>query len=479
MQATVKLLSPFMLLAFSVSAFGQTCSPISDPDCQPEIGATGFSGLPIDQLPPGARSLGLGGAFVGVADDATAAIANPAGLTILTAKELSINLRNSDSDIDFFDPDAFDSTDRGAGTGRMNKLYSDSSTNVSFASFVMPFDRWVFSAYYSNQLGFTSDQQGGSDVVFNNDVNVIDAYHNDNGIDSSLDSFGLSGAFRVTDSFSIGLTIQRSSLDIKTVDNWQVDWFNDVELDLAAIYPEFTAEQYADVLLDEFLIESSIDEKDNDTTFSVGLLYSLNSKWSFGLVYREGAEFDVTTNTTGSFDFNCLGDSGASANCEALLAGVDLPISRSSDYGSTMSTIKVPDTISFGIGWRPSDLWLVSFDVNRIGYGDTTPVRTITQGFGLDVNSADQLTEEISDGTTFHLGVEKVFVLKSNNTFSLRGGAFTIEDHDGIANIDSGDTAFTVGVGTTFGSSGQFQMDLGASFADATNNILLSGIYRF
>jgi len=475
MQASIKLVLPFLLLTFSVSAFGQ-CSPISDPTCTPSIGATGFSGLPIDLLPPGARSLGLAGAFVGVADDATAAIANPGGLTILTAKELSINVRNSDSDVVFFDPDAFDSTASLAGTGRMNKQYSDKNTNVSFASFVMPFDRWVFSAYYVNQLNFASYQTGGPDVVTSTEF--MDSYHNDNSIDGSIDGFGLSGAFRVTDSFSIGLTVARSKLDIKSMDNWQVDNFYDVEIDLAGAYPEYTKEQYADVVLDEFLIQSTIDESKSDTTFSLGLLYSLNSSWSFGLVYRQGAEFNVSTSTVGSYNLDCTGSGGATANCEEYLSGI-IPISRTYDYGSTPSKIKVPDTISFGIGWRPSDLWLVSFDVNRIGYGDTTPIRTITQGLGLDVNSDGQLTEEIKDGTTFHLGVERVFVLSNNNTFSIRGGAFTIEDHDGIKNVDSSDTAFTVGLGTTFGSMSQFQLDLGASFADATNNIILSGIYRF
>ena len=107
-------------------------------------------------------------------------------------------------------------------------------------------------------------------------------------------------------------------------------------------------------------------------------------------------------------------------------------------------------------------------------------MRTFTQGFGADVNSGPiQLTEKIDNGTTFHFGAEKVFILENNNTVSIRGGVFTIEDHDGNATIDSDDTAFTVGVGTTFGSQSQFQLDLGASFADATNNIILSGIYRF
>jgi len=42
---------------------------------------------------PGARSLGLGGAFVALADDATAAFANPAGLVQLTRPEVSIEGR--------------------------------------------------------------------------------------------------------------------------------------------------------------------------------------------------------------------------------------------------------------------------------------------------------------------------------------------------------------------------------------------------
>ena len=43
---------------------------------------------------PGARSLGLGGAFAALADDATAAFANPAGLVQLVRPEVSIEGRS-------------------------------------------------------------------------------------------------------------------------------------------------------------------------------------------------------------------------------------------------------------------------------------------------------------------------------------------------------------------------------------------------
>ncbi|MBK5259493.1 MAG: hypothetical protein JJE51_07850, partial [Thermoanaerobaculia bacterium] len=53
-----------------------------------------LSGLQFNLGNPGARSLGMGGAFLGLADDASAAEANPAGLTILRKPEISIEGRN-------------------------------------------------------------------------------------------------------------------------------------------------------------------------------------------------------------------------------------------------------------------------------------------------------------------------------------------------------------------------------------------------
>src|SRR5688572_25334919 len=49
--------------------------------------------LQFDFLTPGARSLALGSAFIGLADDATAAISNPAGLLALSRPEVSFEGR--------------------------------------------------------------------------------------------------------------------------------------------------------------------------------------------------------------------------------------------------------------------------------------------------------------------------------------------------------------------------------------------------
>src|SRR5438477_11736024 len=57
------------------------------------INSETFSGFQFNFNNPGARSLGMGGAFVAVADDATAVVANPAGLTILQRPELSAEVK--------------------------------------------------------------------------------------------------------------------------------------------------------------------------------------------------------------------------------------------------------------------------------------------------------------------------------------------------------------------------------------------------
>ena len=64
------------------------------PAAAQNIDIEALSGLQFNFGNPGARSLGMGGAFLGLADDASAAEANPAGLTILRKPEISIELRN-------------------------------------------------------------------------------------------------------------------------------------------------------------------------------------------------------------------------------------------------------------------------------------------------------------------------------------------------------------------------------------------------
>jgi long-chain fatty acid transport protein len=108
-----------------------------------------LSGIQFNFANPGARSLGMGGAFLGLADDATAVEANPAGLTILRKPEVSLELRN------------FRTTQTLATSGTFNENLqrTDFTTfsrraDVSFASFVYPFHNFALAAYYNEPLNY-------------------------------------------------------------------------------------------------------------------------------------------------------------------------------------------------------------------------------------------------------------------------------------------------------------------------------------
>ena len=85
---------------------------------------------------PGARSLALGGAFAAIADDATAAFANPAGLVQILRPEISAEIRATGS------------------SGPFNAKYTVDGgvSGLGFISFVVPTRNWAF-ALYSHQLG--------------------------------------------------------------------------------------------------------------------------------------------------------------------------------------------------------------------------------------------------------------------------------------------------------------------------------------
>jgi long-subunit fatty acid transport protein len=125
---------------------------------------------------PGARSLGLGGAFAALADDATSAFANPAGLVQLQRPELSLEVRSTITTSYTYTP--FDITPDISGVG--------------FASFVYPFKRWAF-ALYSHQMASVEFS------VLPTFPYVIDAS------DFTVQSYSAAAAFEINERLSLGL----------------------------------------------------------------------------------------------------------------------------------------------------------------------------------------------------------------------------------------------------------------------------------
>lgn len=424
-----------------------------------EICRGNLAAIPFDLLAPGARSLGLGGAFAAVADDATAAEANPAGQTILTRPEVSVHVRNARYSASFFDPNALDSdafaefNDDYApiGPGPVT-AYDDSNTKISFLSFVYPFERFVLSAFYQNAGALQANTEiVAVESTFN------DTYIAATGIDIEQESFGLSGAFRINDLFSIGASIKHSTLDLQTFSSSTVLDFRDLEVNFPNGGP---------YLQDEITLGSRSYGDDHDMTWNVGLLINPNGTFSGGVVYKRGGDFDITNQLYVINLANC-----ANAVCDGDNFVGDV---------SRKQTISLPNVLSLGVAWRPTDTWLLSAQVDRVDYGKLP--NGSPNGFlfgGTTDISAD--VDPLDTETVVHLGVEKTFLFDAPvlglKLLSVRAGGFTDPDHDSYGELDTDDTHYTFGLGTVFGE--RLQVDLGAEFSDRVDAVVMSGVYHF
>lgn len=464
-----------MCLGLAAAVLSQGPALAQNIDLEPNVfGSAAFPSLPVDILPPGARALGLAGAFGAVADDATAAEANPAGLTILNQAELSIHLRNTDYNVPFVDPEALDSGLFGPGAPLI-KEYDDSTTNVSFASFVKPFERWVFSGFYTDQL----DLQGSTTETVNDTVN-LDVFGNSNALDAAVDGYGLAAAFRVTDNISIGLTVKRMQLDLVASESESIDDFNDLEFIFGdPMIGLGTPQEFAAVIDDRITASTSLAGDDHDTVFNVGVLFNPNGVWSAGLIYKEGGSFDIPGVITQQQVLRCVGSGPQTDLCNAVFDAVNMQTGGLVDSLNRTNTIpreqriKIPDQLTLGLALRPTDTLLLSADINRIEYSELPEPRLNSLGLRQGVDG-----EGIDDVITFHVGVEKVFPMSGAfmNLFTVRAGVFEEHDHDGYRVLDSDNTHITFGLGAVFN---RLQLDFAYENGDAVENIVLSGIFRF
>jgi long-subunit fatty acid transport protein len=180
---------------------------------------------------PGARSLGLGGAFVAVADDATAASANPSGLVQLVRSELSAELRAWSDD---------------------RQGVASNLSGVGFASFVLPRERWSLAVYGQTlaSLDFADDASGGGgDFVPLSSVSIANA--------------GVSAALRLNDAVSLGLGLALFAGNA-----------TEVGVDYSSVPVPY-----------------SRDETNFEPGVVVGGLWNLGDAWAVGASYRSGCDF--------------------------------------------------------------------------------------------------------------------------------------------------------------------------------------------
>ena len=447
----------------------------------------GIANIPFDLLPPGARSLGLAGAFTAVADDATAAEANPAGLATLTRPEISLHGRNTSFDLRTFNGDGPPFADVYDGQpADPFPLYNDASGDtsaVSFASYVHPFENGAVSVYYYNtgRIDDNSTHFGEASTPLN------DFYTFENNVDLTAEALGLSAAYRLNDLLAIGGSLRYSRLSLDLLGRNSVSFLFDFER-------QGNGPINFNGITDNVFFQRGVDDEDNDITFNLGLLLNPGGRFSAGIVYKDGGSYEVNTVNAFSIDVSCT--ASATQDCRGIGQSVAINLA---DTVRRNVKVELPDVINVGFAFRPTDLWLLSFDIHHTRYSQLPAQPGSSLIFGqpapnafvvIDADDNESFAvNRLSNSTSYHFGVEHTFVfseaMMGMRTLAVRAGVFnekdlgTYSDDEarGLNGIDNRDNHFTVGLGSTFGD--HIQVDLGAEFSDDTDNIVLSGIYRF
>jgi long-chain fatty acid transport protein len=291
----------------------------------------------------GARALGMGGAYVAVADDSTAVFCNPAGLAQMEGRGVNLGLysmstwmkhgnghgaHNAGADFapemgDVFakvypsEPHYFD---------RDKVFWPSAATAPEFTGYWnrgrYTFGGGVFAlgGAYSDYEGDNVDPTTGADV----EGSVYTLF--------GLVDFNSSIGVRVTDKLNIGVGV-----DVL------VGYINgDIDKDYlgsgSALQPDY-----------RFDVETQSLGYGLQGVF--GVQYRLHPRLTVGAVYRSGARMDLEGETSSRLNF-LDGD----------------PTNDLDEESDHTIRFRFPPSWAVGLAWRPSDRLLLSFDWNRVDW---------------------------------------------------------------------------------------------------------------
>jgi long-subunit fatty acid transport protein len=400
---------------------------------QPDVEVPRYTQSPVqfNLAPPGARSLAMGASFIGLADDATAAESNPAGLTILTRPEVSGHFRSSSFENEF--PNT--ATSVGFGT------FKDSVTSPSFFSFVYPFKSFALSAYYQRAADFKSSSQFQADFTqdFPEIGSLLIRDVDETATEFRADNVGLSVSVKLGPRVSVGASARQTRLTLDSLTR------------VAFTYPGFPG--FSDTF------ELTADRTEHKTTFNLGALAHPSGRVSVGAVFKKGVQFRLP----------------ARSESRSVVPG-DQPVV---DQRPAITSAAIPDSFGAGAALRLTDRWTVLADVVRVSYSDLEPPggrsreRQVGSIFDL---AGEGGPEPLTDATEVHVGTEYAWRVGSG-LVALRAGVYTDPDHDGLAGVDSDQLHATLGAGVVL--TNRVQLDGAANIAKRVKEGLLSFVLRF
>lgn len=403
--------------------------------------------IPFNFSNPGARSLGMGGAFLGLADDATAAYTNPAGLTGLgLEQQISVEVRRNDFSTRY-------ATGGSTDNGGISYGSADSDvSNLAFIGYVLPRENWALAFYRHTLLDFSNDFTAGEISFFNDSFATFSTIGSS---DLEIINYGASFAWDLSDALTLGVGLSWYDFDI------------DTRLERYGL-GETTGDPAGLVNVQRQ------DGSDSDFGYNLGLLYRGGDNFQIGVNYRSAP----------SFTYEATNDVG----------GVP--------FAARDARFKAPDMFGVGFAWRVSDTFTLNLDVNYLAYSNLSdPIESafFDNASAPDGELAALRRLEIDNVIEPRLGAEWVLA-DMRFPISLRAGAWYEESraitYQGEPPVLTGDFSVDApaGANAAIFSTGEdemhyafgfgmafdrFQLDFATDQSDRADIYSISAVVRF
>ncbi|HOK09455.1 MAG TPA: outer membrane protein transport protein [Candidatus Hydrogenedens sp.] len=296
-------------------------------------------GIPINSSPnvigSGARAIGMGGAFIAIADDATSASWNPGGLTQLERPEFSMVYSYKYIGEDF----------ESSTHPELKEDYSIDFSQLNYMSFVYPFRRTIKGRNLVLSLNYQAKYDFDRELdFFYRDMSAL-ALGNVLGLHSQVNykqsgqlaSLSPAFGFELTDRLSVGLVLNLWNQSILSNNEWTVDQEE---------YRTFrTNGQTTRASFSHTVIRKKYKNFEG-TNVTLGALYRLGERWQIGFVYNSKFTADV--------DYE---------EWWAITRGLGVP---GFYYSKRPLKYTFPSSFGVGLAYRfPNDKLTLSFDITR------------------------------------------------------------------------------------------------------------------
>jgi long-subunit fatty acid transport protein len=354
----------------------------------------------------GARAAGKGFAFIGVADDATAASHNPGGLVQLERPEVSIVgsylLNRETQDVTrpetVVEHQAFD------------------SFNLNYLSAVYPFELWQRNLTVSLNLQRLFDLQGNTDVA-SRFLTLEGIQRVSSKQEGALYTLSPAIAVQVTPTLSLGVAFNVWS-DFLLDDGWEQN-----------VTVQGDGRVVSGNRIVPFVSTGRIKEEYTFDGFNatVGFLWKMTPIFSLGGVFRSPFSADITHRHNSSLTVTLLDEPGPQSVTTSVSFRESLRMDLPMSYG-------------LGLSARLSDRWTLSLDVSRIHWSDfrldaskQADVLLVENGAPAGKGQA-VLNGQSEDTTSVRLGAEYLWI-RPTMVVPFRAGVF-YDPEPGAGNPD-------------------------------------------